>query len=173
MRELNRRQFFASAVLLPAVGKLQAATPAMAIAHYKAPPTAADGIAEEARRLTRRAVDALGGMRRFVSKGQVVWVKPNIGWDRRPEQAACTNPDVVAAVVEMCFQAGAKKVMVSDRPCNSPQRTFPRSGIQNAAEKAPAVAKKTAKPGKKKKPAKADESLSDWLKAEDGAGRRS
>jgi hypothetical protein len=44
---------------------------------------------------------------------------------------------------------------------------------QNAAEKAPAVAKKTAKPGKKKKPAKADESLSDWLKAEDGAGRRS
>jgi uncharacterized protein (DUF362 family) len=136
MRELNRRQFFASAVLLPAVGKLQAATPAMAIAHYKAPPTAADGIAEEARRLTRRAVDALGGMRRFVSKGQVVWVKPNIGWDRRPEQAACTNPDVVAAVVEMCFQAGAKKVMVSDRPCNSPQRTFPRSGIQAAAEKA-------------------------------------
>ena len=139
MRELNRRQFFASAALpglLSTAGKLQAATPAMAIAHYKAPPSAPDGIAEEARRLTRRAVEALGGMRRFVSKGNVVWVKPNIGWDRRPEQAACTNPDVVAAIVEMCFQAGAKKVTVSDHPCNSPQRTFPRSGIQAAAEKA-------------------------------------
>ena len=139
MRELNRRQFFASAALpglLSAAGTLQAATPAMAIAHYKAPPTAPDGIAEEARRLTRRAVEAVGGMRRFVSKGNVVWVKPNIGWDRRPEQAACTNPDVVAAIVEMCFQAGAKKVTVSDHPCNSPQRTFPRSGIQAAAEKA-------------------------------------
>jgi len=66
----------------------------------------------------------------------VVWVKPNIAWDRRPEQAACTNPDVVAALVEMCFQAGAKRVAVSDNPCNSAQRTFPRSGIQNAAEKA-------------------------------------
>ena len=75
-------------------------------------------------------------MGRFVSKGNVVFVKPNIAWDRRPEQAACTNPDVVAALVEMCFQAGAKRVAVSDNPCNSAQRTFPRSGIQSAAEKA-------------------------------------
>ena len=56
--------------LLSIAGKLQAATPGMAIAHYKAPPAAPDGIAEEARRLTRRAVEALGGMGRFVSKGQ-------------------------------------------------------------------------------------------------------
>ena len=115
---------------------VQAAAPALAIARYKSSPAAPDGIAEEARRLTRAGIDALGGMGRFVSKGQTVWIKPNISWDRRPEQAATTNPDVVATLVAMCYQAGAKRVVVSDNPCNSAQRTFPRSGIQQAAEKA-------------------------------------
>ena len=132
---LTRRDFLAAGSGLMAAGRALAAAPAsLAIAHYKAPSTAPEGIAEEARRLTRAAIDSLGGMGRFVSKGQVVWVKPNIGWDRRPEQAACTNPDVVATLVEMCYQAGAKKVVVSDNPCNSAQRTFPRSGIQEAAD---------------------------------------
>jgi uncharacterized protein (DUF362 family) len=108
----------------------------MSIAHYKSSPAEPDGIAEEARRLTRQALEALGGMNRFVSKGNVVWVKPDIGWDRRPEQAATTNPDVVATLVEMSYQAGAKKVLVSDNPCNPARLSFPRSGIQQAAEKA-------------------------------------
>jgi uncharacterized protein (DUF362 family) len=110
--------------------------PALSIAHYKSSPAEPDGIAEEARRLTRQAIEALGGMNRFVSKGNIVWVKPDIGWDRRPEQAATTNPDVVATIVEMCYQAGAKKVLVSDNPCNPARLSFPRSGIQQAAEKA-------------------------------------
>ena len=110
--------------------------PALSIAHYKSSPADPDGIAEEAKRLTRQAVDALGGMGRFVSKGNVVWIKPDIGWDRRPEQAATTNPDVVATLVGMCYQAGAKKVLVSDNPCNPARLSYPRSGIQPAAEKA-------------------------------------
>jgi len=110
--------------------------PALSIAHYKGSPADPDGIAEEARRLTRQALESLGGMGRFVSKGNVVWVKPDIGWDRRPEQAATTNPDVVGTLVEMCYQAGAKKVLVSDNPCNPARLSFPRSGIQQAAEKA-------------------------------------
>jgi uncharacterized protein (DUF362 family) len=110
--------------------------PALSIAHYKSSPAEPDGIAEEAKRLTRQGIEALGGMNRFVSKGNVVWVKPDIGWDRRPEQAATTNPDVVATLVEMCYRAGAKKVLVSDNPCNPARLSFPRSGIQQAAEKA-------------------------------------
>jgi len=113
-----------------------APTPLMSIAHYRSSPSDPAGVAEEARRLTRRAIEALGGMNRFVSKGNVVWVKPNISWDRRAEQAATTNPDVVAALVEMCYQAGAKKVLVSDNSCNPSRLSFPRSGIQAAAEKA-------------------------------------
>jgi len=112
------------------------AASSLAIARYKSSPSAPDGVAEEARRLTQAAVDALGGMARFVSRGDVVWIKPNIGWNRRPEQAATTNPDVVATLVGLCYQAGAKKVIVSDNSCNPALASFARSGIQQAAEKA-------------------------------------
>ncbi len=84
--------------------------------------------------MARGAVDALGGMRGFVGKGDVVVVKPNIGWDRTPEQAANTNPDVVKTVVRMCLEAGAKQVKVIDRPCNDPRRCYKQSGIMDAVE---------------------------------------
>jgi len=86
--------------------------------------------------LTRAAVDALGGMKSFVGRGDVVCVKPNIGWDRTPEMAACTNPEVVKTLVEMCFEAGAKEVVVTDHSTNQAARTFLRSGIQAAAKQA-------------------------------------
>jgi uncharacterized protein (DUF362 family) len=63
-------------------------------------------------------------------------VKPNIAWDRRPEQAATTNPAVVAALVELCYKAGAKNVKVGDHPCNEITKTYPRSGIEQAAKEA-------------------------------------
>jgi uncharacterized protein (DUF362 family) len=84
-------------------------------------------------RITQEAIAALGGMKNFVSKGDKVMVKPNIGWDRTPEQAACTNPEVVKTLVELCFEAGAKQVTVMDNPCNPAQRTYVRSGIKKAA----------------------------------------
>ncbi len=83
--------------------------------------------------LVRRAVDAMGGMTKFVSRGDVVVVKPNIGWDRMPIHAANTNPDVVAAVIKLAYDAGAKKVVVADGSCNDPNRCFQRSGIWRAA----------------------------------------
>ncbi len=79
------------------------------------------------------ALDALGGIKSFVSRGDVVVIKPNIGWDRIPEQAGNTNPEVVAAVVKLCFEAGAKKVKVFDRPVNDPRRCYVQSGIAAAA----------------------------------------
>jgi len=83
--------------------------------------------------LVRRAIDAMGGMKRFISKGDVVVVKPNIGWDRMPIHAANTNPDVVGAVIKMAFDAGAHKVVVADGSCNDPNRCFQRSGIWRKA----------------------------------------
>lgn len=87
-------------------------------------------------KITKEALAALGGMNRFVAKGDVVMIKPNIGWDRTPEMAACTNPEVVKALVEMCFGAGAKKVVVMDNTTNQAQRCYMRSGIQAAAKAA-------------------------------------
>jgi len=86
--------------------------------------------------MVRKAMKFLGGMKNFVSKGDIVVVKPNIGWDRKPEQAANTNPEVVAEVIKMCFEAGAKKVKVFDRTCNSAQRCYENSGIKKAASEA-------------------------------------
>lgn len=79
--------------------------------------------------LTRAAIAELGGIAKFVSRGDVVVVKPNIGWDRSPEQAANTNPEVVGTVVRLCLEAGAKQVRVMDRSCNDPRRCYRNSGI--------------------------------------------
>jgi uncharacterized protein (DUF362 family) len=87
----------------------------------------------EPRPLVQKALENLGGMGRFVSRQDVVVIKPNIAWDRTPEQAANTNPDIVAEVVRQCWQAGAKRVIVTDVSCNEPRRCFQRSGIQAAA----------------------------------------
>jgi len=79
--------------------------------------------------MVTKAVDAVGGMSHFVDKGQTVVVKPNIGWDRTPELAANTHPEVVKAVVQLCLAAGAAKVKIFDRTCNDPRRCYVSSGI--------------------------------------------
>jgi uncharacterized protein (DUF362 family) len=94
---------------------------------------------QEAEVLVRRAVDALGGMKRFVNRGDVVAIKPNIGWDRLPVHAANTNPLVVAELVRLALNAGAKQVIVTDASCNEPNRCFQRSGIWRAAHAAGAT----------------------------------
>ncbi len=81
----------------------------------------------------RRAVAALGGIERFVRRGDAVLIKPNVGWDRLPEQAADTDPAVVAELVRLCRAAGASRVVVTDISCNDPRRCFARSGIAAAA----------------------------------------
>jgi hypothetical protein len=83
--------------------------------------------------LTRKALQALGGMGRFVGRGEVVALKPNIGWARTPVQGANTHPLVVAELVRMCLDAGARRVVVSDVSCNDAAQSFQRSGIAQAA----------------------------------------
>ena len=82
------------------------------------------------------ALDAVGGISRFVKTGERVTVKPNVGWDRAPEQAANTNPFLVGEMVRLCLAAGASEVIVTDISCNDPRRCFLRSGIREAAEQA-------------------------------------
>ena len=49
--------------------------------------------------LVRAAVERIGGMERFVQRGETVLLKPNMAWDRTPEQGANTHPEIVAEVV--------------------------------------------------------------------------
>ncbi len=82
------------------------------------------------------ALKELGGLQQFIAKGDVVVIKPNIGWDRRPELAANTNPELVGALVKKCYEAGAKTVKVFDRTCNNSRRCYRNSKIEQAAKAA-------------------------------------
>jgi len=138
---LNRRQFlkgtFAALVLPGAMAPTvlaagdessRAGISSLAIAENPDPFTA-----------TVSAIEGLGGMSTFVPAGSSVLVKPNMGWDRRIEQAANTHPEVVRAVVQMCLESGAKDIMILDRTCNDPRRCYVTSGmaemVDNLAEK--------------------------------------
>jgi len=110
--------------------------PAMAIARWSETALAGADLTAAAVGLTEAAIASLGGMDRFVKKGDTIWVKPNIGWNRRPELAANTNPDVVGTVVRLCKDAGAKTVKVGDHPCHPARQAYRNSGIAKAAEAA-------------------------------------
>ena len=87
-----------------------AADPALAqiaVAQY-ALPKGAKAVAGEPRALAAQAIADLGGITRFIRPGDHVVLKPNIAWDRTPEQAANTNPVIVAEVVRQCLSAGAR-----------------------------------------------------------------
>ncbi len=101
---------------------LPASVPPMVIAHGTDPALN-----------VRAAIDRMGGMGRFVGPDDVVVVKPNIGWDRAPEQAANTHPEVVAEVARLCLESKPQRVIVCDCPVAESRRAFERSGIMQAA----------------------------------------
>ena len=87
----------------------------------------------------RRALNALGGMEKFVSRGDRVVLKVNAGFATPPMLSATTHPDLVAEVVRLCIAAGAAAVMVTDNPINDPVSSFELSGIARAARTAGAA----------------------------------
>lgn len=82
------------------------------------------------------AIKALGGMTKFVKKGQTVVVKPNIGWDVSPERAGNTNPLLINRIIKRCFEAGAKDVYVFDHTCDNWNKCYSNSGIERAVKDA-------------------------------------
>ncbi len=83
-----------------------------------------------------KAIESLGGMKKFVKKNSKVIVKPNIGWDVAPEKAANTNPQLVKRIIEHCFNAGAKDVYVFDNTCDVWTKCYQNSGIEKAVKDA-------------------------------------
>jgi len=106
------------------------------LAQAKSTPDMALVTGESPAAITKEALAALGGMKRFIAKGDKVMIKPNIGWDRTPELGATTNPEIVKTLVELSFEAGAKEVTVMDNTINQAQRCYARSGIAEAAKSA-------------------------------------
>jgi len=117
------------------------ATAGLELSDYRAgleatAPVLAVADADDPNAAVRRAIDALGGIARFVRPGERVLLKPNVGFDRPPSFGATTSPTVVAAVVRLCREAGASEVWVTDNPINNPLRCFAVSQVGAAVEEA-------------------------------------
>jgi uncharacterized protein (DUF362 family) len=80
-----------------------------------------------------KAIELLGGIERFVKKGDIVAIKPNVAFASSPLLGATTNPELVAEVVRLVYKAGAKQVIVTDNPINDPASCFTLTGIGKAA----------------------------------------
>ncbi len=128
------RQSIRSAVATSAVGCLPALD-LLALPAFAAPsPPLAVRKGKQIAQLVEETVGALGGIEQYVKPGEVVVVKPNIGWDRTVELAANTHPEVVSTLVRLCLEAGAKKIRIFDRTCNDERRCYTQSGIRSAVE---------------------------------------
>ncbi len=138
---MNRRDFLktaATVAVLGAVTKLTHAVGQTAGGENSVPDMVAVRGGDPVQ-MFERAIREMGGMESFVKKGQKVVVKPNIGWDRTPEYAANTNPELIGKIVEHCKRAGASEIYVFDTTCNAWDQCYKNSGIEAAAKAAGAI----------------------------------
>jgi uncharacterized protein (DUF362 family) len=132
MTSLSRRKFLAASAKVGVVAGLASHIPFGVLA-AESPIDIAVAKGEPARAV-KMAVDALGGIQRFVKSGQVVVLKPNMSFPNPPEWGSTTHPDVVRAVAQLCLDVGAKRVMVLDYPLRRPEVVMRRCGIPEACQ---------------------------------------
>jgi uncharacterized protein (DUF362 family) len=136
---LNRRDFLrtsavlAGSVILPKVARSQEAV-AQKIVDSSATPDVVHVTGGSAEQAVAAALEPLGGIGAYVSEGQTVAITPNVGFPNPPEMATTTDPDVVRAVIKLCREAGAARVLVVDYPVRNPQLCFERSLIDRVAD---------------------------------------
>jgi uncharacterized protein (DUF362 family) len=89
--------------------------------------------------MVKAALTALGGMGRFVRKGDHVVIKPNAAFANPPDWACTTHPATVVAVARLCLQAGAKSVTVVEYPQAKADKCLERCGLSAALAALPEV----------------------------------
>jgi uncharacterized protein (DUF362 family) len=136
-KKITRRQFIRGAAVAAAVPLLSDRLPFYgSLAHAAQESDLVIAKTGSPTQLLQAAMGPLGGMSRFVKKGQRVVIKANIAWARTPEQACTNNPELMTALIKMCYDAGAKRVAIWDHTCDNYQFTFSRSGLKEAGQKA-------------------------------------
>ncbi|MBR6388497.1 MAG: DUF362 domain-containing protein [Opitutales bacterium] len=130
---MKRREFVKTAI---ATGAVACAGSMFAAPNKQGAPDLVAIHGGTAAEMFKKGIAEMGGMKRFVKKGQTVVVKPNIGWDKSPDFGSNTDPDLVAAIVKECLACGAKEVFCFDHTCQNPKDCYEHSGIAAAVEKA-------------------------------------
>ncbi|MEO1171409.1 MAG: DUF362 domain-containing protein [Myxococcota bacterium] len=87
----------------------------------------------DVRAMVRAAVDGIGGIQRYVKRGDTVLIKPNVAFERAAPLGATTNPEIMVELIELVRDAGATEIRVADNPIESPEQCFARTGIRQAA----------------------------------------
>jgi uncharacterized protein (DUF362 family) len=86
--------------------------------------------------MIRRALEAMGGIGRFIKRGDRVMLKVNAAFATPSILSATTNPELAAEIVRLCLAAGATSVLVTDNPINDPESCFNLTGIAAAVRAA-------------------------------------
>jgi len=133
-RMITRRKFLKTAAAGMALGLVGSPSFSVAKEEYDLAVISGEPIAA-----TRKALEALGGISRFVKKGQRVVLKPNMSFSRTPEFATTTHPLVVATVAQACIEAGAQQVLVLDHTLQRAELCLERTGIRDACKNIPGV----------------------------------
>jgi uncharacterized protein (DUF362 family) len=130
---MDRREFLKRSAQAAALGAASVALPGMVgrvwAAEKEPDIVVADGRPGPA---TRAAVQAFGGMGRFVKQGDKVVIKPNMSFPNPPDWGTTTHPDVVKELTKMCIEAGASSVLILDNPLRSAELCLERSGVKKA-----------------------------------------
>ena len=133
---MKRRDFFKSAAIVGIASIFKTNALAYAVANKKlavhSEPDLVAVMGGQPAVMLNRALKELGGISHYVKKGQRVVIKPNIGWDKTPELAANTNPELIGTLVKLCKSAGASEVIVFDHTCQDWKKCYTNSGIEKA-----------------------------------------
>jgi uncharacterized protein (DUF362 family) len=97
-------------------------------------------------KMVAAALAALGGIGKFVKKGDFVVIKPNAGFANPPAWATTTHPETVAAIAKACLDAKAKEVLILEYPQGKSEKCFERCGLAAALAALPAVKAKILTP---------------------------
>lgn len=108
--------------------------PSYAIEPGNVLPTLSVAHGQDYERVIRAAIDGLGGIGRFIRKGDVVVIKPNVAFDRPPALGATTHPETLRAVARLLREADAGRIVLADNPINSPAGCFLKSGLRAVAD---------------------------------------
>lgn len=128
-RGMTRRQFLKATSAGVAIGIVSHSLVSHAAEEYDLAV-----ISGEPATATKKALEAIGGISRFVEKGQRVVLKPNMSFARTPDFGATTHPSVVATVAQACIEAGARQVLVLDHTLQRSELCLERNGIREACK---------------------------------------
>ena len=103
------------------------------------PPDLVDVEGQDPAKMVAAALDALGGIGKFVRPGDYVVIKPNAGFANPASWATTTHPDTVVALAKACLEAKAKRVTVLEFPLGKGKRCLDRCGLSAALASVPAV----------------------------------